>query len=144
MTKCKNRETLEDIAPALRFVDYIFPNLEEAAMVSGLTDPEEIAKAFLEAGVGTIVMKLGKEGCLIGTVHEKTVDYIRVPALPAIHVVDTTGAGDTFAAAFLSGLLEGKMPKDCARFANAAAAVTISQFGATTALKNREQITVQL
>ena len=143
MTKCKNKETLSDIAPALKFVDYIFPNLEEAAMVSGLTDPGEIVKAFLAAGVGTIVLKLGKEGCLIGTLRENTVDTVLVPAVPDAQVVDTTGAGDTFAAAFLSGLLEGKSPKECAAFANRAAAVTISEFGATTALKGREQITVQ-
>lgn len=140
MTKCKNKETLEDIAPALRYVDFIFPNLEEASMVSGLADPDGIADAFLAAGVGTIVLKLGSRGCLIGTNPSHGGKRIIVPAVPGVKVVDTTGAGDTFAAAFLSGLLEGKSLEDCGKFANAAAGVTISEFGATTALKCREQV----
>lgn len=154
MTKCKNGETLGDIAPALLYVDYLFPNLEEAKMVSGLTEPEQIEDAFLEAGVGTIVLKLGADGCLIasnsdgGSLVEaqlsgsknRTKGKIWIPAIRTAEVVDTTGAGDTFAAAFLCGLLEGKSPEACGHFANAAASVTISEFGATTALKNREQV----
>lgn len=155
MTKCKNGETLADIEPALRHVDFIFPNLEEAQRVSGLTDPDQIAEAFLAAGVGTIVLKLGSRGCLIRTNPEKRSENLcyqnygeesrlEIPAVPGIKPVDTTGAGDTFAAAFLSYLLENKSLEECGKFANAAASVTISAFGATTALKCREQIEERL
>ena len=151
MTKRKNGETLEEIGSALKFVDFIFPNLEEASLVSGLTEPDEIAEAFLAAGVGNIVLKLGSRGCLIRTNPKKkseTVFYktdgqperLLVPAVPGVKAVDTTGAGDTFAAAFLCGLLEGKSLEECGRFANGAASITISEFGATTALKARRQV----
>lgn len=154
MTKCKNGETLGDIAPALRYVDFIFPNLEEARIVSGLTEPEEITDAFLAAGVGTVVLKLGADGCLIVTDSDhgcmladesegegqRAATKVLVPAVAGATAVDTTGAGDTFAAAFLCGLLEGKSLEECGRFANAAASVTISEFGATEALKSREQV----
>ena len=120
-------------------------------MVSELEEPDEIAEAFLAAGVGTIVLKLGKNGCLIRTNPEKrngcTTDEtgapesrLLIPAVPGIRPMDTTGAGDTFAAAFLSSILEGKPLRECGEYANAAAAVTIREFGATTALKDREQI----
>lgn len=155
MTKCKHNETLEEIAPALCYVDVIFPNLEEAQKVSGLEEPDEIAEAFLKAGVGTIALKLGSRGCLIRTDREntskggaywrhETEDRWEIPAVPGITPVDTTGAGDTFAAAFLTGLLEEKTLAECGRMANAAASVTISEFGATTALKDRDQINALL
>lgn len=151
MTKCKNGETLADIAPALRYVDFIFPNLEEAQKVSRLSDPDEIADAFLKAGVGTIVMKLGGKGCLIRSNPEKRSEHafyqnygseirMEIPAVPGVKPLDTTGAGDTFAAAFLAGLLEEKTLAECGRMANKAASVTISAFGATTALKCRAQM----
>ena len=151
MTKCKNSETLTDIAPALRYVDMIFPNLEEAQKVSSLEDPDEIAEAFLKAGVGAIAIKLGSRGCLIRIDREnasergvywkkETEERWAIPAVPGVTPVDTTGAGDTFAAAFLTGLLEEKTLAECGRMANAAASVTISEFGATTALRNRSQI----
>ena len=151
MTKCKNGETIADIEPALRYVDFIFPNLEEAQKVSRLSEPDEITDAFLQAGVGAIVLKLGSRGCLMRVNREKMIkagirlgedneDRWEIPAVSGIKPVDTTGAGDTFAAAFLTGLLEGKTLQECGRFANAAAGVTISAFGATTALKCREQV----
>ncbi len=150
MTRCKHGETLADIAPALRYVDYIFPNREEAAMVSGLTDPEEIACAFLQAGVKHIVLKLGGKGCLIGWYPEgkageretekRSSKFLTIPAVPGVIPKDTTGAGDTFAAAFLCGLLEEKELAECGRFANTAASITIKEVGATTALRDRSQI----
>lgn len=52
MTKPKNGEHVEDIAEALSLVDYLFPNREEACLVTGKETVEEAAEAFLQAGVG--------------------------------------------------------------------------------------------
>ena len=52
-------------------MDYLFPNLEEARLVTGLKDPEQIAEAFLQAGVGHIVLKLGARGCLCASARER-------------------------------------------------------------------------
>lgn len=136
MTKRKNQETLSDLSQPLSYVDYIFPNYEEACLVSGQTDPDEIAEAFLACGVRHFVMKLGKRGCLIRTKAERHL----IPAFPDADCVDTTGAGDTFAAGFLYALSEGMNLPACGCFANAAASITIEGIGAATQIHSFEQV----
>lgn len=139
MTKCKHRETLKDLAPALAYTDYIFPNYEEASLVSRKTDPDEIADAFLECGVKNFVIKLGKKGCLIKNRQER---YL-IPAWPHAVCVDTTGAGDNFAAGFLYALSEGMALPSCGSFANAAASIAIETTGAATGVQSAAQVTAR-
>lgn len=136
MTKCKHRETLEDLAPALAYTDYIFPNYEEACLVSRKTDPDEIADAFLACGVQNFVMKLGEKGCLIRNRQERHL----IPAWPHTVCVDTTGAGDNFAAGFLYALSEGMDLPSCGSFANAAASIAVETAGAATGVKSAGQV----
>ena len=56
--------------------------------------------------------------------------HIHIPALPGVHVVDTTGAGDAFAGGFLYGLAQGKTPLQVGRMATLCAAEIISHMGA--------------
>lgn len=128
-------ETLGDIAEALPWLDYFLPNLEEAAMLTGLSDPDEMAGCLLERGVKNVVIKLGKDGCLFRNSGKR----ILSPAF-SVNAVDTTGAGDNFAAGFISAVLDGMEPEDCCAFANAAAAVSTETFGAVGGVKNRLQI----
>ena len=74
------------------------------------------------------------KGCVI--VEEDTLHEI--PAAPVAQVVDTTGAGDQFAAGFLYGLTRGKGLADCGRLGALAAAEVISHYGARpeTSLKD--------
>lgn len=127
MTKCKNAETVDDLKEALSYLDFVFPNLEEARMVTRREDPDDVADAFLECGVGHAVIKLGKKGCLIKSRQERLI----VPALPNIRCLDTTGAGDNFAAGFLSGLIKKQPLRECGRIANETAAKCIEKTGAT-------------
>ena len=62
-TRPKNGETAADLAPALRELDYFFPNRAEAAQLTGLTDPDAMADALLEEGLGCAVIKLGAGDC---------------------------------------------------------------------------------
>ena len=135
-TKRKNGETLSDIAPLIRHLDYFFPNADEARLLTGMDAPDDIADAFLNAGVGCVALKLGGRGCLVKTAQER----YEVPAYPHANCIDTTGAGDTFAAAFIAGLLEGKALLQCAAQANAAASVCVESLGATTAKLDRDVI----
>ncbi|HWQ77852.1 MAG TPA: carbohydrate kinase family protein [Anaerovoracaceae bacterium] len=128
-------ETIGDIAEALPFLDYFLPNLEEAAMLTGLLDPDEMADCLLEYGIGTVVVKLGKQGCLIKNSRERHL----IPAFQA-NAVDTTGAGDNFAAGFITAVLDGMDLKACGQFANAVAAVSTETIGASDGVKNRERI----
>jgi len=128
-------ETIETIEDALPWLDYFLPNLEEAAMLTGLSDPEDMADSLLRHGIKNVVIKLGKEGCLFKNSEKR----VKIPAF-SVNAVDTTGAGDNFAAGFMSAVLDGMEPEDCCAFANAVAAVSTEYFGAVGGVKNRQQI----
>lgn len=125
-TRAKHGETAADAAPALSQLDYFFPNYDEAALLTGKSDPDAIAEALLDVGVRHVALKLGGRGCLLRSPAERHL----VPAFPA-RCVDTTGAGDTFAGAFIAALLEGRGFRDCGRWANAAASLGVESVGAT-------------
>ena len=96
----------------------------------------QIADCFLACGVKTVVIKTGKDGCFI-----KRGDMtMKVPAVAGITAIDTIGAGDNFASGFIAALLEGKNLRECARFANATAAISVLSVGATTGVKNRKLV----
>ena len=125
-TKRKRGETLKEAGEALSRLDWFFPNRDEAALLTGRETPDAIADALLEVGVKHVALKLGGEGCLVKSADERHL----IPACPGVKRVDTTGAGDTFAGAFIAGLLEGRSIAECGRFANAAAALCVGQVGA--------------
>lgn len=136
VTRPKNGETLDSLRELLPYIDIIVPNDEEIFLLTGEKDPEKNVRTLVEAGVGTAVVKIGGEGCLVGTKE----GVIHVPAVPGIHCIDTTGAGDSFAAGLIAGLCEGRDIADCARIGCAAASCSIEQIGATDGVRNREQV----
>ena len=83
----------------------LFPNLEEGALLAGVTDPESIVETLRENYSG-VALKLGADGAAYGREDEP---FICLPAVPA-RVVDTTGAGDAFCAAFLASWLSDEAP----------------------------------
>ena len=127
MTKAKKGESLKDIAELLPYVDYILPNKEEIALLTGEKNPEVNAKLLVEAGVSCAVIKCGSKGCIIKTREE----IYHVPAYPVKNCIDTTGAGDSFAAGFLWALSEGLSLIDCGCFACAVASCTVECVGST-------------
>ena len=135
-TRRKHGETLAEAEAALSRLDYFFPNLEEAALLTGRDNPDAVADALLACGVGHVVLKLGSRGCLLAGSRERR----RIPAWPGARPVDTTGAGDTFAAAFIAALLEGMDFVDCGRYANAAASLCVEHVGATAGAWGREDV----
>ena len=140
MTKCKNGETVEDIREALGYIDYLFANEEEAALVTGKKTPSEMAECFRQCGTGHVIIKLGKRGCFICGEDIKE----QIPAACAEKCIDTTGAGDSFAGGFLCALSEGKSFRECAVFAGACGAAAVEAVGATQGIKNRAQIEEKL
>lgn len=118
------------IEPCLPFVDYFLPNQDEARAISGRSEVDTMAEFFLSRGVGTVVIKLGPAGCYVRSGAQQW----STPAFET-KVVDTTGAGDTFIAGFLAGILSGWDLPQCARLGNAAAALRIGPAG----LVSREQ-----
>ena len=125
-TRPKRGETLREARGALSRLDWFFPNLDEALALTGAREADAAAEALLGCGVKHVVLKLGGRGCLLADGDGRRV----VPAVQGVKCVDTTGAGDTFAAAFIAALLEGRAPEECARFANAAASLCVQSVGA--------------
>lgn len=136
LIKCRFGEVLEDMKTALSYVDYLFTNPDEARALTKETDIPAMAEAFLHVGVKHVIIKDGAAGAYIATSQEK----INVPAYHNAKCVDTTGAGDNFAAGFIAALLEGRSLHDCGKFANAVASLAIEKVGAVAAVQTREQV----
>jgi ribokinase len=114
---------MEDLGPALQYTDLFFVNEAEAEMLGG-------ERNLRGHGVGNIVVKTGSRGCMV--------NGERVPGF-RVEAVDSTGAGDCFAGAFLAGLHRGLPFVESARLANAAGAMNVQQLGATTGIRGYEE-----
>ena len=113
------------LEPCLSHVDIFMPSVEEAQILSGRKHPGEVAEFFLDYGIGTVVLKLGAEGCYAGTAGEE----FTTPAFKVEKVADTLGAGDSFAAGFLAATVNGWDLRKACRFANAVGAACVGAKG---------------
>jgi ribokinase len=121
-------------------VDYLTPNEVEAAQASGLPlaalhDAEHVARALLARGPRVVILTLGAQGALVST-HAH---MVHVPAFP-VTVIDTTAAGDAFNGALAVALAEGRPLVGAVHFANAAAGLACTQYGAQNSLPVRTQV----
>ena len=106
-------------------IDILFANHIELAALTGLDDLNA-GIAALSGKVGTLVVTRGADGAVAARGSERC----EVPAQPVAHVVDTTGAGDLFAAGFLHGHVNGRDLRDCLTLGSICAAEIISHYGA--------------
>lgn len=123
------------IEPFADCIDYLFLNNTQLMEMAGEATVEKSAEKMLSRGVKTVIAKLGGEGCQIYQAQKETVC---VPALK-VEAVDTTGAGDSFDAAFITGLRQGWDFEHAARFANTVAGLNCSKLGATAGVLGWEQ-----
>lgn len=117
------------------FVDLLFGNEHEMRHLTGCGTLDECIAA-LSARVSTLVITRGADGA----VGIDGSDRAEVSAAPVANVVDTTGAGDQFAAGFLAARLRGRALKACLEAGSIAAAEVISHFGARPEADLREAI----
>lgn len=136
MTKRKNGEKLADLAGVWPQLDVVFANAEEAGLLCDTADVPAMARAFRAFGVGCAVIKTGATGCYVCSDAFSGA----VAGCVSRACVDTTGAGDTFAAAFLFARANGRNYEDCARFANAAASICVENLGATAHEITQEEV----
>ena len=136
MKSPKNGETLEDLSGLLASVDYFFPNESELATLTGGDDVHKNITALLSHGLKCAVVKRGVKGCIIATDSAQ----IEIPACPVDKVIDTTGAGDCFAAGFLWALSEGWTLAECGQFACTVASCSVEAVGAVAGVKSLEQV----
>ena len=109
---------------ATKGVDLIFCNEDEAMLWTGAGD-RDAAMEQLKSTCQFVAMTCGKDGAMV---HDGN-RTVLVPGVPT-RAVDTTGAGDMFAGAFLHHIGQGKTYEEAAAFANRAASLLVSSFGA--------------
>lgn len=124
----------------LRHVSILTPNESEAEWLTGIKVTSEAsgirAAAQLRArGIQTVIITLGAKGALV--VNEQGHDL--VPGFK-VKPVDTTAAGDVFNGALAVALAEGLELRAAVRFANAAAAISVTRMGAQPSIPERKQI----
>jgi sugar/nucleoside kinase (ribokinase family) len=115
-------------------LDYLFANEEEAQTWCGTTELDAII-GQLSALAKTVCLTRGAKGCIVIQGNQR----IEVPAVPA-QAVDTNGAGDMFAGAFLYGITHGQTPSEAAALANRTAAAVVSQHGNRLTAVQMQQI----
>lgn len=107
--------------------DYLLPNAQEARALSGAAELERAAAALACQGP-TVVVKDGADGALA---HDGTA-LLRTPAVP-VTPLDTVGAGDSFDAGFVAGMLAGLPLEDALALAAACGALSTRAHGGTGA-----------
>ena len=125
----------EVIIATLAHADYLLPSLEDMQSVCGLGDPHAILDWCFAQGARNVVLKLGHEGCIAATQAART-----GIAGHSVKAIDATGAGDCFDGALLARLHAGDDLATAARYANAAAALATTGFGAVAPLPTRGQV----
>ncbi len=121
-------------------VDVITPNETEAEVLTGITvtddsSAQQAANALHHKGIEIVMITLGSKGVWLsqngrgGSIKGFKVD-----------VTDTTAAGDTFNGALVTGLLEDMPLESAIKFAHAAAAISVTRFGAQTSIPRRQEV----
>ncbi len=114
----------EDLINILSQIDIIFLNRRGAAKFGNTSKADDAAHRIAALGAKMVCVTLGEEGSIVATVNKT----IHTPAIP-VEAVDTTGAGDCFAAGFIHGYLANWPLSYTCGFANAVAAINITQVG---------------
>jgi len=124
---------------AIAKADYVFPGMEDAAVLTGLTDPDAILDFYQRLGPTVVVVKMGEDGAYLGTPDRR----VRIPPYP-VAAVDATGAGDAFCGSFLARTLAGDTPEVAARYAVVAAALKCTGYGAVAPIPTAAQVRAAL
>lgn len=125
---------------------YLSPNEHEAALLTGraidvshginMADVEAVSRAFQARGVENLIITLGENGSIAAGksgIHH-------TPCVTMEHVADPTAAGDSFVAAFCTGLTAGLAQGEALAFASHAAAITVSRMGAMPSLPTVQEV----
>ena len=115
------------------------PSLEDASLLTGLSDPDAVVDFYLHLGPSLVVLKMGAAGTMLATPSER----LRIAPFPC-EPVDATGAGDTFCGAFLARLIDGDDAETAATYAACAAALSTTGYGAVPPIPRAEAVRAAL
>lgn len=141
--------TILDPAPAAELPEALYPSLciltpnqTEAALLAGeahapetMDEAQRVAGALQTRGVRTVIVKMGAKGCLVADGEDTFIQ----PGF-AVKAVDTTAAGDTFNGALAVALAQGRTLSQAARYANAAAALSVTKLGALSSIPAQDEV----
>lgn len=149
LARSEGCQTILDPAPAqplsreiLELAGILTPNEAEASMLLGrapcrvsVADAPALAREVLDLGPGAVILKLGEQGCYY---LDRSMELFS-PGF-AVEALDTTAAGDTFNAALAVALVENRPMEEALRFANAAAALSVTRLGAQSSAPSRQEV----
>lgn len=121
-------------------ISVIIPNESEAEKLTGINvkdeeSAEKAASVLVNKGVKTVIITMGSVGAFIFSE-----EYIGLISPPKVKAVDTTGAGDTFCGALAVKISEGCKLEEAVTFANIAAAISVTRFGAQSSIPAKEEV----
>jgi len=129
--------TVDDLRPLLPLLDYLIANEYELRVCTGESDLEAGIRRLLAAGAANVVIKRGEEGAVAGSSDSETL--IIEPAVP-VEARFSVGAGDSFNAGLLCGLLQEWDLARAIRFGNATASLVVSTSQGILGCPTREQV----
>jgi 2-dehydro-3-deoxygluconokinase len=118
--------------------DLVMPGLGEGRLLTGYTEPEDVARFYLDLGASAVVIKLGPAGAYF--VNGTESGFVAGVPLPAGRVVDTVGAGDGFAVGVISGLLDGLTLRDAVERGTVIGARVVQYVGDCEGLPTRAEL----
>ncbi|EHI97533.1 MULTISPECIES: sugar kinase [unclassified Clostridium] len=136
-TKEEAKAYIEKLLPD---VDILLVGDEEIEILLGETTIEDAIKTFHGYGIDKVIVKKGAKGAL----GSDGKNVYEVEAIKPKALVDTVGAGDGFAAGFLTAFCEGKTLEECVKFANAVGSLVVGVEGDNEGLPNYEDVLVHL
>jgi 2-dehydro-3-deoxygluconokinase len=123
------------IVATLPLCDWFLPSLDEAALLSGASDVGAILDWCHTSGAPLVALKMGADGVWVSS--EKSRE--RIPG-HRVDAIDATGAGDCFDGAFAARIVAGGEAGAAARYANAAAALATTGYGAVDPLPTHADV----
>lgn len=130
-------EILKISAPVLEKTEILLPSGEEAEILAGIKGSKKACQQLLGMGPRIVVLKQGKDGCIVFT--DDKFNGIEINGFN-VREIDPTGAGDTFGGAFIVGYLAGWDLKKIGLFSNAAGALKVESFGPMPSTSYQEVI----
>jgi len=131
-TVIQQAEAMRSLLP---HIDLFLPSIREAELLTGTSNAEAAIAQLREQGAKAVALKLGAEGCMVGTAKGN----FAVPSF-ALKARDTTGAGDAFDAGVISGRLSGLTWRAAALLGNALGALVAATEGARSEVLTREAV----
>ena len=122
----------------MKYVDIVFANESEALAYTGKTPHEALEEIASKCSIA--VVKTGKEGSLV----KKGTEVIQLLSCPVDNVLDTTGAGDFYAAGFMYGLTCGYSLEKCVQISTILATAVIQEVGTTLPAKKWDEIKLNI